>query len=391
MTGLLSEARDLLNYSRQLRRDFHLHPELGFKEVRTSGIVASELKKLGMVVTTSIGRTGVVGILDGHKGDQTVMLRFDMDALPIHEQTGAEYESLNPGVMHACGHDGHVSIGLTVAKLLVAHRKEFGGKVKFIFQPAEEGLGGAESMIHDGVLENPKPNICFGAHLWNEIPLGTMVINPGAMMAGSEVFTVQLTGKGGHGALPHATIDPIVATAQVISALQNIVSRNISPLDIAVVSVTAIKAGEAFNIIPETVELHGTIRSFDPDVRSKVIKRFNEITTGIASAMGCQANIDIRPMTPALVNDPEIARQVTNLISSEFPELNIDTTYQTMVSEDMAFFLQKIPGVYFMVGSANVEKGLNFGHHHPRFDFDENVLPLAAAIIACTTIHYLTQ
>lgn len=389
MVNLLNEAKNLQQYASQMRRDFHMHPELGFQEQRTSSIIATELKSLGMEVQTGIGKTGVVGMLYGAKPGKVVMLRFDMDALPIQEQTGAEYASINPGVMHACGHDGHVAVGLTVAKLLSQHQADLKGSVKFVFQPAEEGLGGAEGMIADRVLESPRPDVCFGAHLWNEKPLGWAAISGGAMMAGSEVFSIQLTGKGGHGALPNTTIDPVVAAAQIISSVQNIVSRNVSPLDIAVVSVTSIKTGDAFNVIPQTVELRGTIRTFEPAVREIVLRRFKEIVSGVGSALGCQVEIDLQPLTPALVNDTHIAQTITEISQRDFPELDVATSFKTMVSEDMAFFLQQVPGVFFMVGSANPARGLDFGHHHPRFDFDEAVLSVAASLVANAAMHYL--
>ena len=241
--------------SRDLRRDLHRHPELGFEEYRTAGIVSAELNRLGLEVTTGVGKTGVVGMLEGGGPGPTVLVRFDMDALPVSEETGAEYASQNPGKMHACGHDGHVAVGLTAARLLSAHRSELAGNVKFLFQPAEEGRGGAQAVLEAGVLSNPRPDLTLALHIWNEKPLGWVGVVPGPLMAGSEIFHVRITGKGGHGAMPDQTIDPMVAAAQVISALQTIVSRNISPLEAAVVSVTRIWGGETFNVIPPAVEL----------------------------------------------------------------------------------------------------------------------------------------
>ncbi len=391
MSSIFSEAQDLLEYSRRLRRDFHLHPELGFQEVRTAGIVAAELRQLGLEVTTGVGKTGVVAILKGTGPGPVVMLRFDMDALPIQEQTSAEYASQNAGVMHACGHDGHVAIGLTVARLLHQRRHQFKGTVKFIFQPAEEGMGGAESMIADDVLENPKPEVCFGVHVWNERPLGWAAVSSGPFMAGSEIFTIHLTGRGGHGALPHTTIDPVLASAQIISALQSIVSRNISPLQAAVVTVAVVKAGDAFNIIPHTAELRGTIRTFEPEVREKVIARFHEVVNGIAASTGCQASIEMQALTPAVINDPVVALKAAAALAVDLPDLKIETTFKSMVSEDMAYYLQKVPGVFFMIGSANPARGLAFGHHHPRFDFDEAALPIASAVVASAAIQALQQ
>ncbi len=312
-----------------------------------------------------------------------------MDALPVSEQTGAEYASETPGVMHACGHDGHVAAGLTVARLLNERKENLRGVVKFVFQPAEEGLGGAERMLKEGVLENPRPDLSLALHLWNEKPVGWIGLVPGPLMAGGEIFKIRLTGVGGHGALPQETVDPVVAAAQVITALQTIASRNIHPLKAAVVSVTQVQAGEAFNVIPPTAELKGTIRTFEPDVREKVLKRFHEIVEGIGQSLGCRVEIDLRVLTPAVINDPQVTLELQTLAARDFPELHVDSSFQTMVSEDMAYLMQAVPGSYFMVGSANPDKGLNFGHHHPRFDFDESALPVAAGFMAAAAARLL--
>ena len=385
----LEEAQALFGYTQDLRRDFHRHPELGFHEVRTAGIVARQLHDLGLEVTSGIGKTGVVAMLEGARPGPVVLLRFDMDALPILEQTGAEYASENPGVMHACGHDGHTAIGLTVARLLNDHRQDLSGTVKLVFQPAEEGLGGAESMIADGVLEGPRPEVGLALHLWNERPFGWVGVSSGPTMAAAEIFHIKLTGKGGHGAVPNLTTDPVVAAAQVVTALQSLVSRNVSPLQSAVVSVTTLRAGEAFNVIPGEAELRGTIRTFDPQVRQRVLARFGELVQGVAQAMGCQAEVEVKSITPAVVNAPQIAKQIQTVARDMLPESEIDDGFQTMGSEDMAFMMQDIPGCYFFVGSANAEKGLNYGHHHPCFDFDERALPHAAALIASAAAEFL--
>ena len=217
MIDIKGEAQELFPYTRDLRRDFHRHPELGFQEVRTAGIVARELTEMGLEVSTGIGKTGVVATLEGARSGPVLLVRFDMDALPIQEETGVEYASQTPGVMHACGHDGHTAIGLTVAKILDAHKDDLGGTVKLVFQPAEEGLGGAEAMVADGVLQQPKPEQCLSLHLWNDKPSGWIGITPGPVMSASDRFSVKITGRGGHGAAPHLSIDPIVAGAQVIS------------------------------------------------------------------------------------------------------------------------------------------------------------------------------
>lgn len=385
----VSEALELKEFSRELRRDFHRHPELEFQEVRTAGIVSQELKKLGLEVRSGVARTGVVGLLEGGKAGPVILVRFDMDALPIQEESGAEYASQKPGVMHACGHDGHTAIGLTVAHLLSRRQKDLSGSVKFVFQPAEEGLGGAEGMIAEGVLAHPKPDYAFALHLWNEKPVGWFGVTPGPLMAASEVFQIRLIGKGGHGALPHLAIDPITGASQIVSALQTIASRNVSPLRSVAISVTSIHAGETFNVIPQWVELKGTIRTFDSQVRQYVLRRFQEIVAGVGQAMGCQVEINLQMLTPAVVNDAQVAKRVSEVGRRLFPDAAFDDTFQTMVSEDMAYMMQDIPGCYFLVGSANFEKGLDAPHHHPRFDIDEEALPMAAALMSAVIANHL--
>ena len=395
MSNFFNEAQELFEYTQSLRRDFHMHPELGFHEVRTAGIVAKELQLLDMEVTTGVAKTGVVGMLEGGKPGPVILVRFDMDALPVTEQTGASYASTNSGVMHACGHDGHTAIGLTVAKMLHAHRDQLAGSVKFVFQPAEEGtcgeeIGGNEMMIREGVLENPKPDLALSLHLWNEQPLGWIGVAGGPVMAGAEEFKITVTGKGGHGAIPHQTVDPVLAASQIVSALQSITSRNVAPLQAAVVSVTMIHAGEAFNVIPPEAKMEGTIRTFELDVRETVLQRFEEIVQGVASAMGCTTEVNVKRLTPALINADEIAQRVQASARRVLPDAALDTTsHLTMGAEDMAFMLEKVPGCYFFVGSANDEKNLNYGHHHPKFDFDEAALPRAAALMASTIADFL--
>jgi amidohydrolase len=390
MPDFLSEAQSLFTYTQSLRRDFHAHPELGFHEFRTAGIVARELNALGLEIHTGIAGTGVVALLEGDKPGPVILVRADMDALPIIEETGAVYASQNPGVMHACGHDGHTAILLTVAKMLQSHREEMAGTVKFMFQPAEEGLGGAEKMIDGGVLENPKVDVTLGMHLWNEKPVGWFGISNGPAMAGAEIFKIKLVGKGGHGAAPHLAVDPVLAAAQIVSALQGIIARNVAPLQSAVVSVCTIHGGEAFNVIPPAVEMTGTIRTFEPEVRTRVLQRFEETVRGVAEAMGCQADIDLQRLTAATINQPETALSVQAIARRLFPDADVDSAnYVTMGSEDFALLLEKVPGCFFFVGSANPEKGLDAGHHHPKFDFDEVVLPRAAALMAAAIINLL--
>lgn len=388
MNNFLQQARDLFPYTQALRRDFHKHPELGFREVRTGGIVARELEALGIEVTKGVGKTGVVGLLEGSKPGPTILLRFDMDALPISEETGAEYASTNPGVMHACGHDGHTAIGLTVAKILNEHRQELKGTIKFCFQPSEEGpngeeVGGALMMLRDGVLESPKVEKTLSLHLWNDKPLGWIHVASGPVMAGADLFTIKLSGKGGHGAAPDTTIDPVVTAALITTALQTITSRNVPPLKPVVVSVTSVQAGTAFNIIPQTAELNGTIRTFDPQVRKLVLERFEQIVSGIASSMGCQSEIAIKQVTAPVINNGDVTERVYRSAREIFPNYEIaDHSFLTMGAEDMGYMQEKANGCYFFVGSANNEKNLNYNHHHPKFDFDEEALVNGVALMA---------
>jgi amidohydrolase len=264
-----------------------------------------------------------------------------------------------------------------------------------VFQPAEElvgdeGLGGAETMIRDGVLGDPKPDFALALHLWNEKPLGWLGVAAGPVMAGAELFKVRIIGKGGHGAVPNATVDPIMAAAQIVTALQSIVARNVGPLQTAVVSVTSFHAGTAFNVIPQEVTLEGTIRSFDLGVRERVLRRFEEIIRGVGSAMGCEVDIVLKRVTPAVVNSAPAAAKVQAAAQQVLPESELDTnSYITMGAEDMAFMLEKVPGCFFFVGSANGERNLDFGHHHPKFDFDEAALPRAAALMAASAAEFL--
>ncbi len=389
MPDFMNEAQTLFGYTRDLRRDFHQHPEIGLRETRSAGIIAKELSALGLQVKTGVGQTGIVALLQGRQPGPVVLLRFDMDALPVLEQTGAEYASLNAGVMHACGHDGHMAIGLTVARILHAHRQEFSGTAMLVFQPGEEGLHGAEKMIEDGALQDPKPDIALAMHVWNEKPVGWVGITPGPVMAAADTFTVKILGKGGHGAVPNLVHDPIIAAAQVVNALQTIVSRNISPLKTAVVTVGAIHSGDAFNVIPDDVEMKGTLRSFEPEIREVMIDRFSDIINNICQAMQCEAHIEIKSITPAVINDEAVTQRVQQVAQKMLPGDDLDFKSTTMGAEDMAFFFQQVPGCYIFIGSANTQKHLDAPHHSARFDFDESILPKAAGLMVASAFEFL--
>jgi amidohydrolase len=392
MTDFYAEAQKLFAYSQALRRDLHMHPEIGYQEVRTSGIIAKELRELGLEISTGIAKTGVIGLIEGAQPGPVIMLRFDMDALPINEQTGAEYASQNPGVMHACGHDGHVAVGLTVARLLNDHRDEINGTIKLVFQPAEEGMGGADRMIKEGALETPSPLRSLGLHIWNDKPIGWLGIAAGPIMAGAATFKIIVTGKGGHAAAPHLTIDPLLASAQIVSAAQGIVARNIDPQKAAVVSFATIHGGDTFNVIPQETEMTGTIRYFEPEVKQILFERLEQVARSVAEGLGCQAAVEVRDLTPAVVNDPQVTESVKRAAQTTLPGHDIDERGRfTMGAEDFAYFQQKASGTYFLVGSNNAEKGLNYGHHHPKFDFDESVLPRAAGLMAASAVELLSR
>ncbi len=386
-----SEVKTLHGRLVEWRRDFHMHPEIGLQEWRTAGIVAAELESLGYKVTTGVAQTGIVAVLETLRPGPVVLLRFDMDALPLQEENKVPYRSQHDNMMHACGHDGHIAIGLGVATLLARHRDELSGTIKLMFQPGEEGLHGARLMIEEGVLDKigPRPDVALGAHVWNDEVLGRVGVSAGPIMAAADVWDCVIEGKGGHGAAPHQTADPIVAATQIIMAWQTAVSRNINPQETAVLSVCAMQSGDAFNIIPNTATLKGTIRTFDPEVRSTLIRRFEEIASGIGAAMGCTVEINVTPLTPALVNDPEVTAVARRVVATIVGEDKIFES-RTMGSEDMAYVNAEIPGCFLMVGSKNEETGLVHPHHNSRFDFDEDVLPLTVELLVAIAAEYLS-
>ncbi len=383
------EAEALREEMVAVRRDLHMHPETAFEEVRTAGIVAQTLSSLGLEVQTGVGKTGVVAMLDGSDDGPTVLVRADMDALPIEEANKVDYVSQTAGKMHACGHDAHTAIGLAVAKMLIKHKDRIHGRVKFVFQPAEEIARGAQAMIEDGALANPRPDVSLGLHVWNTLPLGRLGVADGPTMAGSSLWTATLTGKGAHGAAPHLGIDPVVCAAHIITALQTIVSRNVDPMDTAVVSATQVHAGDTHNVIPQTAVLTGTMRSFKTEVRDLVTQRMDEIIRGVAASFGCEADFQIEHRTGPVVNHADVGNRLRPLFSDIVGADNLDLTTRTMGGEDMSFFMTDVPGMYFFVGSANEARGLNYGHHHPQFDIDEDVLPLGAALLATAVAEYV--
>ncbi|BAZ26013.1 N-acyl-L-amino acid amidohydrolase [Kalymmatonema gypsitolerans NIES-4073] len=360
------------------RRGLHQKPELGFQEKLTAQFVSQKLQEWGIEHQTGIAQTGIVATIRGNNSTQKVLaIRADMDALPIQELNEVPYCSQHDGVMHACGHDGHTAIALGTAYYLQQNRDTFGGTVKIIFQPAEEGPGGAKPMIEAGVLKNPDVDAIIGLHLWNNLPLGTIGVRAGALMAAVELFRCTVLGKGGHGAMPHQTIDSIVVAAQIINALQTIVARNVNPIDSAVVTVGELHAGTAENVIADTAWMRGTVRYFNPELKGLFHQRVEQIIAGICQSHGARYDLDYWSLYPPVINDATIAELVRS-VAQEVVETPVGVVpeCQTMGGEDMSYFLQEVPGCYFFLGSANPEKGLAYPHHHPRFDFDETVLPM---------------
>jgi amidohydrolase len=359
-----------------LRREVHQHPELAYAETATAARIASFLDGSGIALRTGIGGTGVLATVGGG-GGRTVMLRVDMDGLPIQEQNEVPYASRVAGAMHACGHDGHVAMGAVAARILAGRKLD--GTVRVLFQPAEEGERGAQTMIAGGVLEGV--DVTVGVHLWNELPVGTLGVKAGPLMAAVDRLKIVIHGRGGHGGRPHAAADPVVAAAHVVTALQTVVAREVNPQQAAVVTIGSIHGGAAFNVIPENVTLIGTIRTFDTDLRRSMPERVGRIASGIAQALGCRAEVEVKPGNPAVVNDPVVAetarRAATRVVGAE----RVVAPEPTMGGEDMAVYFERTPGCFVFVGSANKERGLDHPHHSPRFDFDEAALAIGCEFL----------
>lgn len=384
---------DIRNLQPQLvewRRKIHQHPELAFKEFSTADFVSEKLTEWGIEHQIGIAKTGIVATIKSNYPGAVFAIRADMDALPIQEENEVSYRSQNDGIMHACGHDGHTAIALGTAYYLSNHKDKFRGIVKIIFQPAEEGPGGAKPMIQEGVLKNPNVEAIIGLHLWNNLPLGTIGVRSGALMAGTVRFYCTIQGKGGHGAMPHQTVDSIVVTSQIVNALQTIVSRNMNPLDAAVVTVGEFHAGTALNVIADSAKISGTVRYFKPELEDIIGKRIDEIIAGICQSHGATYKLDYWQLYPPVINDNSMTKLV-ELVANEVVEtpLGIVPECQTMGGEDMSFFLQEVPGCYFFLGSANPAKNLDFPHHHPRFDFDESVLSMGVEMFVRCVENYL--
>ena len=371
MTVAISE--DILTEVVATRRDLHRHPELGFEEHRTAGMVAERLRGLGFEVTTGIGKTGVVGVLRGARPGKTIMLRADMDALPLDEENDVPYRSQTKRIMHACGHDGHVAMLLGAARAVMDRRAEVAGTVCFLFQPAEEGQGGAKAMIEDGVLERFGIERAYGLHLSSAHPVGQLGFREGPFYASSDSIEITVEGKGGHGAAPHTSIDPVYVASQFVVALQQVVSRNIDPLQPAVVTIGAINGGTTHNVIPSRVRLLGTVRAFDARVREKMAERIERVLRGICESSGATYAFEYLWRYPVTSNDTEQTRYARALAQRVVGEPRVTDVPKLMGAEDFSFFAERVPACFFSLGSKGGPSS-RFPHHHARFDIDEGAL-----------------
>lgn len=382
-----SPGRRLHPFTVGLRRDFHMFPEIGLEEKRTQKVIEDHLLAMG-IRAGAVGGTGVLGTIAGKEKGRTLLLRADMDALPVTEENDAPYCSRTPGMMHACGHDGHMAILLSAAR----HMKETGipaGTVKLCFQPGEEGFKGAEKVIDDGVLEDPKVDGAFGLHLWREVPVGRIAVVEGPCMAATDTFTIRVTGRGGHAAMPHLSVDPIVIAAQIVGAFQTIVSRQVDPLDTAVVTVGSIQAGTTFNVIPESAVLRGTCRTFRKETRKLAHRRVVEIATGVAKALGGRAEVDYLEFLPATVNDRAFTALAREAAAAVVGSRNVVEAAPSMGGEDMSLYLEKVPGCFAFVGLRNEKRGIVHPHHHPKFDMDEECLAIGTDLMLEVTKRFL--
>jgi amidohydrolase len=388
--GLLEEALSLRETLVCLRRAIHRHPEGGFGEFQTAALVEKTLASCG-IPARRVARTGVVGVLEGAGPGRVAALRADMDALELDEGTGAPYASEVPGLMHACGHDAHTAVLLGAARLLSKRRDFLPGSVVFLFQPAEETAGGALPMIREGVLETPRVDAVFGLHVGIGLPCGEVSVSEGTVHAASDMFDVTVTGRGCHGAYPHEGVDAVAIAGQVLCALNSIVSRNVDPLEPAVVTVGTIRGGSARNVLAESVEMTGIIRTLDPAVQKTVRERVRKIVESTAAALGGLAEIRFTEGYPCLVNDPGMARLVKETATALLGAGKVRAvTRPSMGVEDFAYFSGERPGAFFILGAGNPAKGIIHPAHSPRFDIDEDALPVGAAMMAGVALNFLS-
>lgn len=390
LTKLFSRFQEIYPELVELRRDLHMYPELSFQEVNTPKKIATFLTEMGLEVRTGVGGNGVVGILRGGKPGKTVALRADFDALPIQDEKDVPYKSRIPGVMHACGHDIHTAALLGVVKVLSEARENIEGNVVFIHQFAEEVLpGGAKQMIEDGCLDGV--DVIYGAHVSSDHPVGTIGVKEGYIMAAADSFEIEISGKGGHGAYPHKSVDSLVVGCQLVLNLQQIVSRRVDPLKSAVVTVGTIQGGQAFNVIPQSIKITGTVRTFDAEVRDLIEESIGQLTKSTCEGSGATATYAYHRGYPALWNHPEETKRVEDLAIRISGEENVRHLDPRMGGEDFAYYLQKVPGTFFFAGGGNPEIGATYPHHHPNFDVDERSMQSIGKLFIAAALNYLSE
>ena len=388
--GVAADVAEISERLIETRRDFHRNPELSFQEHRTAGIIAARLEESGWKVRRGVAETGVVGLLEGTGSGMTVMVRVDIDALPIQEPGDRHYSSQVNGVMHACGHDGHTAVGLALAELLARYRDSIKGRVKLVFQPAEEIISGAIRMIEEGVMKDPQVDRVLSLHLWSGLPMGQISSQPGPIFSSADEIKLIVKGRGGHGGMPHLSVDPILIASHIVTALQSILSREIAPTQTAVLGFGTIHGGTAFNVVSDQVEMTGTVRTLDDSVREFVLRRTEEIAASIAGGLRGEAQFQHVRGAPAVVNDEAVANLVAEVAAPIVGVENVVTITPPQVGDDATFFLREAPGCYFLVGCGNEERGITASHHSAQFDIDEDALPLATRILTEATLRYVS-
>ena len=384
-----SNVNDIKEELIALRRDLHQHPEVAFQETRTASMAAEQLKFAGFQVETGIGKTGVVGTLNFDRPGNTLMIRADMDALPIQEIHGRSYGSNIRGSMHACGHDAHTSVALIVAQLLSRYKNELKGCLKVVFQPAEEIIEGAKAMFDDGLMKDEKPDRVLGFHCWPSLEAGKIGIHEGYMWANVDIVQINIKGVGGHGGTPHLTVDPISAAAHLYITLDNVFAREISPFSSSALSFGIFQGGTQYNIIPDEAKLVGSVRTLDPQTREVVLRRLEEISTSVVKALRAKVDVQIMTGVPAVNNNAEVCKDVWKSAVETVGAENVVDPGQATVGDDMSYFLNEAPGCYFLLGVANPAKGVGAPLHSPEFDIDENALTIAAETMVRAAVDYL--
>lgn len=387
---ILKKAEAIKDELIRIRRDIHAHPEIGFKERRTSELIKRELEKLGIEVTANVGVTGVVGLLKGRNPGKTLLIRADMDCLRIEEKNDLEYKSQNKGLMHACGHDVHTAWLLGAAMILSEFKDRLNGNIKFLFQPSEETGEGALKVVEEGVLEDPHVDAALGAHIWPALEDGKIGIKDGPLMAATDFFKLTVYGKGGHGAQPDACIDPISVGCQIYNSLQTIVSRRISPFDPVVLTIGKFSGGSSYNIIPDKVEMEGTVRTLNEDTRKKVTKVIEDIIKGVTEANGARYEIEYQKAHPCVMNEKRMNELVSQSVSGILGEDAVKRVeVGSMIGEDFANIQSKVPGAFFWVGTFCPGKGIDKPLHSSEFKIDEDIIYKTSAIMAECAVKYL--